>query len=386
MRLLLTRNKNRNPRGSALSLMIVVSVVITGLVITMAWAAGLQVSTATARAKGDEATYAAEGAMQWAIYKLRQDPAWRPTGTSPVVNGWTCAITYTDVGTPTGMLGNPLKFTVSATKSGTDASSRMTATVAGALAYVPQFWSMGDLTIAQSANINGDVETQGKLTINPPTSGAVVNKGAKGKVKAKGAVVDNNPGPSGSGKYFTDTPVANSTNVSTPSMSAAQVYNTLKAGPTADIMSCLTYISGKPCIDFSKAGGKPVVYTGPASYVGSVGIINSSTPANDTFIVNSTDGTVDFSGTFPFNTTTAKMNLVINGDVSFNGSGTGIKIEGSFYVAGDWVQNGVYSFKGTVMVDQTTNLKGTGTVDVAVPPSFDPRYVPRITSFTGQLP
>ncbi|HVT80949.1 MAG TPA: hypothetical protein VHM90_09850, partial [Phycisphaerae bacterium] len=311
-------------------------------------------------------------------------PTWRPSATSPIVNGWTCAITYTDMGTPTGILGNPLKFTVKATKSGIEPSSTCTATVAGALAYVPQFWSMGDLAIAQSAHINGDVETQGKLTINPPTTGAVAVKGAKGTVKAKKTVKDNNP--SGTSSYFTTPPVENSNSVSSPTLTAAQVYNTLKAGPTIDIMSCLTYISGKPVIDFSKAGGKPVVYTGTASYVGNVGIINSSNPANDTFIVNSTDGTVDFSGTFPFNTTTAKMNLVINGDVSFNGSGTGINIQGSFYVAGDWVQNGVYNFKGTVMVDQTTTLNGTGTVDVAVPPSFDPRYIPRITGYAGALP
>jgi hypothetical protein len=34
-------------------MMIVISVIITGLVVTMAWAAGLQVSTASARAKSD---------------------------------------------------------------------------------------------------------------------------------------------------------------------------------------------------------------------------------------------------------------------------------------------------------------------------------------------
>ena len=80
------------------------------------------------------------------------------------------------------------------------------------------------------------------------------------------------------------------------------------------------------------------------------------------------------------------MNLVIDGDVNFNGSGTGISIIGSFYVTGNWSQTGVYNFKGTVMVDKTTALNGTGTVDVALPPSFDPRYVPRITSYTGLLP
>ncbi len=373
-------------RGTAISLAVIVSVVITGLVITMAWAAGIQSSVAIKRTKSDEAFYAAEGALQWSIYELRQNPAWRPTGTSPVVNGWTCAISYTDLGSTPGLLGNPLKFTVVATKSGVQSSATTSGTVAGALAYVPQFWSVGDLTIAQSAHIDGDVETMGKLTINPPTSGPVQNQGVKGIVKASGIVVDNNPGPSGSGKYFTSAPVGNST-LTSPSMKAADVFNTLKSGPTVPLAACLVYVSGQPVIDFSKAGGKPVYYNGPASYVGSVGIINSSNPANDTFVIDAPGGVCNFTGTFPFNTAVAQMNLVINGNVTFNGSGsTGISIIGSFYVAGTWSQTGVYNFKGTVMTDGTTTLNGTGTVNVAVPPTFDPRYVPRVTSFTGVLP
>jgi hypothetical protein len=377
----------RRRRGTAMAMIVVVAVVITGLVLTIAAAAGIQSSSASTRTRSDEALYAAEGAMQWAIYQLRQDPAWRPTGVNPIVNGWTCTISYTDLGTPTGAAGNPLKFTVVASKAGVASTATTSATVKGALAYVPQFWSMGNLSVAQSVTIAGDVQTMGNLTINPPTSGAVLNKGVKGTVKAKGTVTDNNPGANGSGKYFTTTPVANATDVSSPSKKSADIYNTLKAKPTASIDSCLVYVSGKPVIDFSKAGGKPILYSGPADYIGSVGIINSSNPSNDTLIVNATDVNVNFTGTFPFNQPTAQCNMVINGNVFFNGSGTtGISITGSFYVTGTWSQTGVYNFKGTVMADKTTTLAGTGKVDIQAPPSFDPRYVPRITSYTGNLP
>jgi hypothetical protein len=118
-----------------------------------------------------------------------------------------------------------------------------------------------------------------------------------------------------------------------------------------------------------------------------VGIINSTNPSNDTLIVNATDVNVNFTGTFPFNQATAQCNMVINGNVFFNGSGTtGISITGSFYVTGTWSQTGIYNFKGTVMADKATTLAGTGKVDIQAPPSFDPRYVPRITSYTGNLP
>jgi hypothetical protein len=360
-----------------------VSVIVTSLVLSLAWASGIDARFAGDSVKSDEAFYAAEGALQWAVFQMRQDPSWRPTGQTPVVNGYTCTISYTDLGTPAGMLGNPLRFTAVATRSGVDATGTSSATVAGVLAYVPQFWTLGNLSIAQSATIKGDVETMGKLTITPPASGAVVTKGAKGKIKAKKDVQDTNP--TGSATYFTYTPVANSTDVTPPSMTAAQVFNALKNGPTVPLSTVLIYDSaGHPILDFSKAGGKPVYYNGPASYVGSVGIKNSSNPANDTFLI---DNTANFTGTYPFNAPTAQMNLLINGDVVFNGSGTkGISITGSFYVTGSWTQQGTYNFNGTIMCDNNSVISGSGTIDVSVPPSFDPRYIPRITSYIGRLP
>jgi hypothetical protein len=78
------------------------------------------------------------------------------------------------------------------------------------------------------------------------------------------------------------------------------------------------------------------------------------------------------------------MNLIIMGDATLNPGP--LNITGSFYVKGNWVQNGAYNLKGTVMSEGTTQLLGTGTVDTATPPTFDPRYIPRITSYVGTLP
>jgi hypothetical protein len=368
----------RRRRGSGLSLMVVLSVVVTGLIITLAWSAGLQAQVSANRIKADESFYAADAALQWAIYEMRQDPTWRPAANQTVaVNGWTCAISYTDVGSPTGVLGNPLQFTARASKNGVASSETVSATVAGVLKYAPQFYSGGDLTIAQSANINGDIETLGKLTINAPTGGAAVGK-VKGNVKAKKNVTDNNPTKSPT--YFASTPVGSDNTLAAPSQTIQQVHDNVLALGYVDVSTILDYTSypGKIVLDFTKAGGKPVRVTGASSYSygGAVGIKGSGTLVME--------GSVTFGGGFPFNATTANMNLIIMGDATLNPGP--LNITGSFYVKGNWVQNGAYNLKGTVMSEGTTQLLGTGTVDTATPPTFDPRYIPRITSYVGTLP
>ena len=370
-------------RGSALSLVILASVIITAIVLMMATSAGTEAQFAGLRVNADQSFYAAEGGMQWVLYKMRQDPTWRPAGISPLVNGWTCTVTYTDMGTTAGILGNPLKVKVVAQKAGAVSTGTACATVQGVLAYAPQFYSGGNLAIAQSAHIDGDVQTMGTITINAPSSGGVIFQGAKGVWKAAGGLIDHNP--SGTGTYFATAPQGSQT-LSTPALTAAALIAAVKAGPTVSLTNCLTIdpVTGNYVIDFTKAGGKPMVYSGPASYIGTVGVKSSSNPSNDTLLI---DGPATFTGTYPFNATTAPMHLLVNGDVSFNGSGSqGISITGSMYVSGNWNQQGIYSFKGAVICDKTTTLSGTGTVNTATPPTFDPRYVPRITAWYGNLP
>ncbi len=376
-------------RGSAMALMVVVSVVITGLIISIAWSEGLQASAGSDRTKTDEAFYAADGAIQYALGQFKAAPGW-PSANLPktiIVNNWNVALSYTDlgasIGMATGVLGNPLKFTAKATKSGTSVSVTASAKTTGVLAYAPQFYNAGNLTVSQSAHINGDVQTMGTLTINAPSSGSVQPHGAKGQWKSKGAITDNNP--TGTPSYFASTPVA-SASITAPSMSATSVFNTIMAGPYISFWNVLTInpVDGNYMIDFSLAGGKPVYFSGAASYIGNVDIKSSSTPASDTLII---DGDVNFSGTYPANAATATMNLIIHGNSTVTGTGSqGIAITGSSYVTGNWSQSGIYSINGSVMADQNTTLSGTGTVGVATLPSFDPRYQPKITAYYGALP
>lgn len=367
----------RRRRGSGLSLMVVMSVVVTGLIVALAWSSGLQAQASANRIKADESFYAADAAVQWAIYQLRQDPTWRPTaGQTVKVNGWTCTLDYTDVGSPTGVLGNPLTFSSRATKSGAPSSETVTATVQGTLKYAPQFYSQKDLTIAQSATIKGDIQTLGKLTINGPGASAMGK--VSGTVKAKKTVTDNNP--TGSATYFASTPTANVAALGSPTQTVQQVHDNLIALGYVDISVIEDYTTspGKLILDFTKAGGKPVRVPGPGpyGYSGTVGIKGSGTLIME--------GSITFGGGFPFNTTTANMNVVVMGDVTVNPGP--ININGSFYVKGNWVQNGAYTLKGTILAEGTMQLLGTGTVDVGTPPTFDPRYIPRITTYVGSLP
>jgi Tfp pilus assembly protein PilX len=376
------RRRSRQ-RGSALVIMIILSVVITGMVMCLAWSSGIEAQSVGNRAHTDDAVNAAEGALQWAIYELRQSPTWRPTTVKPVVNGWTCTVSYTDMGSPAGAVGNPLKITVVAKKATTAASATVSAKVAGVLAYTPLFYSSGSMVISESATLLGDMQTQGALAINGPGSLALGR--ASGILKAVGAFADNTP--ANDSAYFgsVNRPAGNATGLTTPTQTVQQIYNNLTTAtagnpsPTVDFSQIEDWSTGNLILDFTKANGKPVLLHGfaPYTYGANVGIRGSGT-----LII--ADGDVTFSGGFPFNASSANLNLVCMGNANFS-SGP-LTFNGSFYVKNNWNQTGSYNISGTILVNGTSSIGGTGTVNVASPPAYDPRYVPRITGYYGNLP
>lgn len=72
---------NRLPlrRGSALTLMILMSVILTGLVMTIAWSATVQSQTTGAKIHSDLAYQAAESAGQVAVWQFKNNNTWRQT-------------------------------------------------------------------------------------------------------------------------------------------------------------------------------------------------------------------------------------------------------------------------------------------------------------------
>jgi len=64
-------------RGTALVMLVLVSVVITGLILTIAWAAGAQSQSTGASIHLDQANMAAESAGQLAVWNFKKNNSWR---------------------------------------------------------------------------------------------------------------------------------------------------------------------------------------------------------------------------------------------------------------------------------------------------------------------
>lgn len=102
-------NRRQTRRGSALIMGIVLSVVITGMVLGLAWAATIQSNGTSAMIKTDGTFYAAEYAMQDTLWRYKKDNTYRASASAPrtmnlVMNGntYNCSVTCQDaVGFPT---------------------------------------------------------------------------------------------------------------------------------------------------------------------------------------------------------------------------------------------------------------------------------------------
>jgi hypothetical protein len=96
---------SRSRRGSALVLAILVSVIVTGLVLTIAWSAGTQAQYTAASLRLDQANMAAESAGQLAVWQFKKNNSWRqanaPTQLPTITIGsgtYSYALTCNDAG------------------------------------------------------------------------------------------------------------------------------------------------------------------------------------------------------------------------------------------------------------------------------------------------
>src|SRR4051794_10539479 len=74
-------------RGSGLIMAIVLSVVVTSLVMVLAWSSTTLTQAGASLAHSDQAYYAAEAGLQQAVWRYKHDQTWRadPSG-SPVTS------------------------------------------------------------------------------------------------------------------------------------------------------------------------------------------------------------------------------------------------------------------------------------------------------------
>jgi len=80
--------RQTRPRGAALGIGILVSVLIAGLILTMAWSAAIQSQTTRNTIRANESFYAAEAGAQLAMWRFKHDNTWR-AGSTPLTGNFT---------------------------------------------------------------------------------------------------------------------------------------------------------------------------------------------------------------------------------------------------------------------------------------------------------
>lgn len=144
-------------RGTALALIIIVSVVVTGLVMTLAWAAGAQSQSVTQQRNLDRALYIAEAGMQRMAWYCRNSQLNAVAGQSlsGSVNGGTYTASYTVVS------GSTIRVTSTGVYSG--ASYTLAVNITPPSGGVAAFASVGDFD-NKNITVVGDVAVGGTYT------------------------------------------------------------------------------------------------------------------------------------------------------------------------------------------------------------------------------
>ena len=340
----------RKCRGSALVMAIIVSVVVTGLILALSWACGVQSEMVSNLMKMDQAFYTAESGAQRVAWYCKHGKT--GTATSPLMGmvgsyaystGWTTVSGSTIRITSTGSLGN-VSYTC-----------YQTATPPGAGAAVIS--SIGDFDNKNIAVI-GDVGTTGNYT-----------NGGSGSLTGNlvyGGTATNTGSVTGTKTQGTPTPVDMSALATTLIAAAGKTYN----GSQANMV-----------INFNTVPGtNKVVYVNGAV-------------SNITFVGS---GTLYVSGSASlgdFGTSSAPVNIVASGAVSL----TNNTMYGDLYVAGQ-LSTGHFDMTGLIYAGggMTRSNSGKSSITMTSAPWFDPRGggggssggsgSTSLTGFAGPLP
>ncbi len=333
-------------RGTALVLMVLLAVVITGLVMTLSWTAGIHTQITNQTTKLDKTYFAAEAAAHKIVWYVKHNSI--GTITSPqtgTINGCNYSVAWTS---SSGI------YTITGSATNGNVSDAVTLTCAPTTTYaVISIGGSGGTFDIKDMTINGNVFTNGAVT---STTG---NSTLNGNL-AYGTT--NNSG------HMTVT--GSSTNATTtipaPNYAAIQTAATLtlngnQSSHTFDFTSNSTiYVNGN--------------VTDP-SFVGS-----------GTLLVS---GNVTFSSVSSYGSSTNNVYLVAEGNVTLQGT---FDIYGGLYAGGN--------ITAPTKMDELSgplwcggSISGTffhGTIDPGTKPSFDTRNssgaTVAITNFTGTMP
>jgi hypothetical protein len=338
----------RHPRGSALILGIVVSVIISALVTAMCWVAAEQTARTASLRKIDQAFFAAEAGME----RVQ----------------WYCRNSQLNTITPplTGSI-NGYNYTVSWTTS-------------GSTVHIAAVGSLGRVSYSLSEEITGLYTVPALQSMGPFDN---KNIDVVGDVVAGG-----NYSNSGSGTltgnltyYGTATDTGNVTGTVTHGTGAPRTIDFPQLIATLAAAAGRTYSGDQSNVIFdftSLSGPHRVIY------------VNGNV-TNPTFIGS---GTLGASGTISagaFGTAGSPVQLVAQGDITTDNN---ITIYGTIYTGGDWNRGRFHHTEGLIYTGGIIKTNsGQSTLVQGDTPWFDPRVsgsgvgsTASVTAFAGPLP
>jgi len=342
--------RTHDRRGSALSLAIVVSVILSSLIAALAFVAG-QTSQATgAVSKMDQAFYAAEsGAQRLAWYARNRGTGMIASPLAGTINGYNYTVSW-----PQQTL-NGVQITSSATAINGIATYSLTVFCAPSFAAAPAFSSFGNFD-NKNTNITGDVATNGNYTNggNGMLTGDIYFGGSgTNLITVTGIIYPTSP---------------------FPALDFTALDTTLRA-------TSLTLPVGTPIYDFNLApGANKVIYV--------VGDVTDPSFANSgTLYVK---GKVHFTNNVTVGTAAKPVNIVATDDITFDKNSSYF---GGIYTA-KTITRAQFDITGSMYAGGAigpTNM-GTSHFIFGTIPWFDTRGATapatslRFSSFTGPLP
>lgn len=342
--------KKHRERGTVIAyFLVLVSVLSTGLLTTMALTAGGGAQVAGVTLKRDQAFYAAEAGIQRAFWIMQQNNNWRATAAAPLTGtvGTGSAVASYRV-TAVGDWNSPVLITSEGrVGSGTGASSVTVTAACSPSVVVPAITLGKDFDNNGNLTINGDVQAKGNIN----TSGRFKENGslfAGGAITTSGSV------------EISGVVAPNTSGITVPTIDIAW----LKAHAT----KVVNVPSGNQAYEVSSINvpdGSIIYYSGPVTFRGDVSI----TGKGITVVVEG-NTTIRAAASFGSSSSPAVANVVTTGDLTVNGY---LGLIGSVYVNGTITKNGGLDVTGVILGQLDLDTTGGMTITRAQPPSFDPR-------------